>query len=151
MVAFLDTGPLGILTNPNQKSPQVAAMLQWYNAMIAAGHRFIVPSLADYELRREYTRRNAKNSLALLDTFVSVPGVYLALTDSALKLVAQWWAEVRNAGQQTADNRELDCDVIIAAQAKDFGLPDSEYIVATVNVGHLNRFVPAADWKTITP
>ena len=144
---FRDTGPLGILTNPNRNP----AAKQWYAAMIVAGHTFIVPSIADYEVRRELVRAGKTAGLAELDAFISVPGRYLELTDSALKRAATFWADVRNAGYQTADNRELDCDALIAAQAKDFGLPDTEYAVATVNVGHLNQFVSAVDWKTLAP
>ena len=42
-------------------------------------------------------------------------------------------------------------DVLIAAQAMDLGLPAAEFIIATVNVGHLALFVPAALWANITP
>jgi hypothetical protein len=51
----------------------------------------------------------------------------------------------------TADPKELDADVLIAAQALDRGLPASDFVVATVNVGLLALFVPAARWDTITP
>lgn len=148
MVIFLDTGPLGAIVNPK---PKVFAIINWYNAMIAAGHRFKVPAIADFEVRRELTRINAIKSLAALDSFNAAPDVYLPLTDSALKLAARWWAHARNTGQPTAHTNELDCDVIIAAQASDFGLPPADYVIATVNVGHLSRFVPAQTWSTIAP
>jgi hypothetical protein len=51
----------------------------------------------------------------------------------------------------TADPRELDADVLIAAQALDTGLLTSDFIIATVNVGHLDLFVPADEWTNIRP
>ena len=51
----------------------------------------------------------------------------------------------------TADPKELDGDVLIAAQALDTGLPTSAFIIATVNVGHLALFVPADLWRNIIP
>jgi len=43
----------------------------------------------------------------------------------------------------------LDVDVILAAQALNFGGPALHFVVATGNVGHLSRFVPAAEWQNI--
>ncbi len=137
---------MGLLTHPRPKNTDAD---DWYNAHLKAENTFIVPSVADYELRREHPRRNATNALAKLDTFVAVPGVYLELTDSALKIAAQFWATARNAGIPTAANATLDADAIIAAQAKDYGVPDTEYIIATVNVVHLSVFVPAETWHRI--
>jgi hypothetical protein len=51
----------------------------------------------------------------------------------------------------TADPKELDCDVLIAAQALTIGVPSSELVVATTNVGHLSRFVTADLWVNIIP
>jgi hypothetical protein len=49
-----------------------------------------------------------------------------------------------------ADNRALDADVILAAQAEaietDF---DQPVIVATTNVAHLTRFLDARYWTEI--
>ena len=41
--------------------------------------------------------------------------------------------------------------MILAGQVLTWELPLNEVIVATTNVQHLSRFVPAADWPTITP
>jgi predicted nucleic acid-binding protein len=81
----------------------------------------------------------------------AAPGRYVALTDSALRLAAALWADARNSGAPTADPRELDADVLIAAQALDTHLPSAAMVIATVNVGHLGRFAPAAAWSSIRP
>jgi hypothetical protein len=52
------------------------------------------------------------------------------------------WAEARSRGAPTAEAKELDADVILAAQAMQVGGS-----VATENVGHLNLFVEAKNWR----
>lgn len=44
----------------------------------------------------------------------------------------------------TADPKDLDGDVILAAQALESG-----GIVATDNVGHLGRYVTAKNWRDV--
>jgi predicted nucleic acid-binding protein len=150
-VIILDTGPLGLLTNP-KKTPEPRAITRWALDMMAVGHRLIVPAIADYEVRRELERVGHRKGLAQLDAFNAArAGRYLVLTDSALRLAAKLWAQARNAGIPTADPKELDCDVLIAAQALSMGILSSDLMIATTNVGHLSRFVTADLWANISP
>lgn len=57
---------------------------------------------------------------------------------------AELWAQARKAGQPTADPKELDCDVILAAQALEVNA-----VVVSENIGHLSRFVEAKHWKDL--
>ena len=59
-VIFLDSGPLGVLVNPNNHVTPVA-MRNWLDALLAAGRRVILPEIADYEVRRELIRRGTPN------------------------------------------------------------------------------------------
>ncbi len=152
MIVVLDTGPLGVITSPNRVARETQAMLAWERQMLLAGHFLLVPAIADYELRREHLRRGADLSSAELNRFVhAVEGRYLELTDSALKIAAQLWADTRSAGLPTADLLELDCDIVIAAQALDLGLPASELVVATGNIRHIARLTHCELWRNITP
>ena len=99
---------------------------------MTAGHRLIVPAIADYEVRRELERVGQRKGLAL-------------------RLAAKLWAQARHAGVPTADPKELDCDVLIAAQALTMGVPTADLVIATTNVGHLSRFVAADLWSNVTP
>ena len=47
----LDTGPIGLVTNPKLSSQGVACN-QWLQAHLKAGNRVVVPEIADYEVRR---------------------------------------------------------------------------------------------------
>jgi hypothetical protein len=90
--------------------------------------------------------------LQRLDAIVSNPSVsFLQVTTPAMRLAAQFWAQARQQGRLTADPRELDCDVPIAAQVRTAYGDDSGVVLATTNVRHLSLFVPAADWWTISP
>src|SRR5580658_2170462 len=107
MIVFLDTAPLSVLTNA-RTPPATVAALTWVWSMRAAGHRFVVPAIADYELRRELERANKRLSIAELDAW---HGEYLPLTESAIKLAAKLWAQVRNVELTKADPTEIDGDV----------------------------------------
>jgi predicted nucleic acid-binding protein len=152
---FLDTGPLSILTNPRFPTVTVDA-IQWSVDLMAAGHRFIVPAIADFELRRELERTGSLRSLTALDAFNgAVPNRYLPLTDSALKRGAKLWGQARNKGALPGDPKELNGDILITAQVLELqaveGLATSDIVIASVNVGHLSLFAPADLWQNIAP
>lgn len=147
MVIALDAGPLGRVSNP-KSSPLNDACQQWLEAQIASGIRVLVPEIADYEVRRELLRATKSAGLARLDR-VKEALEYLPITTEAMVLAARLWAEARQQGQPTADAKSLDGDVILAAQALTAGVPADEIIVASDNVGHLARFIPAKHWRDI--
>ena len=75
-------------------------------------------------------------------------GRYLHLTDKALRLAAELWAQSRRSGQPTAPPLDLDVDVILAAQALTLEA-DSEVLVVTTNPRHLRPFVDAQIWTEL--
>lgn len=64
---------------------------------------------------------------------------------------AQLWADARRRGLPTGTERELDIDVILAAQALVLEQGGDRMIVATTNPRHLSRFVDARPWQEIEP
>jgi hypothetical protein len=148
-VVILDTGPLGIATK-RRGVPEAEACRAWIADGLRKGASFTVPAIAYYEVRRELERLKNTTGIARLNGFCdAVPGRYLILTDEALRFGCQLWARARSAGTPTADPRELDCDVLLAAQALTMGVPASDLIIATTNVGHLSQFVAADLWESI--
>jgi predicted nucleic acid-binding protein len=143
---FLDAGPLGLLTNPNNNA-QALTCRAWLASLRAAGRQVVVPEITDYEVRRELIRIQSHSALANLDALGAVLN-YLPLSTNAMRLAAELWARARSAGQPTAPDPALDGDVILAAQTLSFNTPA---IVATANPGHLIRFVTALPWSSITP
>jgi predicted nucleic acid-binding protein len=114
---------------------------------VACGTRVIIPEIADYEVRRELLRAKKERGLARLDALANRLE-YLPLTTAAIRQAAVFWAQARQQGQPTADEKALDGDVILAAQAMTLGVAD--VVIATTNVGHLSRFAPAALWPDLT-
>lgn len=143
---LLDAGPLGLVTNP-RRSRQSVAGAQWLQALVRHGSRVLMPEVADYEVRRELLRANKAKGLARLDALTDLLE-YLSLTTAAMRQAAVFWAQARQQRQPTADDKALDGDVILAAQAMTLGATD--VVIATTNVGHLLRFAPAALWPDIT-
>lgn len=105
-----------------------------------------------YEIKRELLRAGKTFSVTRLEMFTAAtPGRYLPLSDEALQLAADLWARSRLQGRPTADVKDLDIDVILAAQALSFGPAPDDVIVATTNPRHLSQFVNSKDWHEITP
>lgn len=142
---FLDAGPLGLVTNPKY-SEQGVACAKWLQSLMNHGIRVIVPEIADYEVRRELIRANKLKGLSRLDNFIELTE-YLPISTKIMRQAALFWAQIRQQGQPTADDKALDGDVILAAQA--LAIEGIESIVATTNVGHLSRFVKANLWTEI--
>jgi predicted nucleic acid-binding protein len=143
----LDAGPVGLLT----RSPRVLEAQQcadWMHALLAAGVRVAVPEIADYEVRRELLRLRANAALRRLD-LLGERLEYVPLTTDAMQRAAELWAQMRQQGQPTADPHALDADVILAAQAQLAAAPDDLIVVATTNVSHLSRMIPARHWHEI--
>lgn len=146
-VIVLDTGPLGLATNP-KLSTESAACAQWLQAHISAGNRIIIPEIADYELRRELLRANKTKGIARLDSLAKFLE-YLPIITLAMRQAAELWAQARQQGQPTAGDRTIDGDMILVAQAVT--LSASDLVIATTNVGHLSRFIAAELWQSIAP
>jgi predicted nucleic acid-binding protein len=146
-VIILDSGPLGLITNP-KLSPESIACAQWLQSHITAGNRTIIPEIADYEVRRELLRANKTRGITRLDNLArSIE--YLPLTTAAMRKAAELWSQARQQGQPTAGDKTIDGDMILVAQAITLGIPD--VIVATTNLGHLSRFIAADLWQNIDP
>jgi predicted nucleic acid-binding protein len=148
-VVVLETGPLGITTNPRQ-TPEVVACTAWLRSILAAGARVVLPEIVDYGLRRELLRANKQNGLRRLDTATCTLD-YVPLMTAAMRRAAELWAELRRQGLPTADARAIDADAILAAQSLLTVAPGDTLVVAATNVGHLSRIVPAQRWQDIVP
>lgn len=140
---ILDAAPLSLLCHPNKQRAVVQEVNSWLDERMSAGSIVYLPEIADYEVRRELIRAGKRKSIRKLDG-LQRRLVYLPIDTAAMRRAAERWAEARNRGTPTADPKEIDADVILAAQAESVGA-----VVATENVGHLSRFVDARHWRDI--
>ena len=145
----MDSGPLGVLSNPvvNRLTRQAQ---EWAQDRLRAGDELAVPEIADYEVRRELLRASKELSIARLNELCA-GYEYLPLTTEVMRDAAWLWADARNAGRPTAHPHALDGDVILAAQARSARIEfaPEPVVVATTNVAHLAHYTDARLWSDI--
>ncbi len=145
---ILDSGPLGMVTNPRASGITLECQL-WLEFQLQQGSIVLIPEIADYEVRRELIRANKPKSVQQLDRFKTVLE-YIPLNTEMIVKAADLWAQVRQMGQPTADPNALDGDAILAAQTITIAQQrQQEIIIATTNVGHLSRFTTTQHWRDI--
>ncbi len=66
MIVLLDTGPLGLVTNP-RASAENQQSRQWLAMLLQSGVRVMIAEIADYEVRRELLRGRKARGIAHLD------------------------------------------------------------------------------------
>ena len=133
----LDSSPLGRLVHPRLN----AEISDWLDDVLAAGTTVYIPEIIDYEVRRGLLAAGMTRSIRRLDELKQVL-FFLPLNSATMLDAANLWALARQQGKSVADPKELDGDVILAAQARQVGA-----VVITENIGHLSVFVDARDWR----
>ena len=144
-IILLDSGPLGLITNP-KATPENRACKNWLDTLLANKCRVIIPGIIDYEIRRELIRAGKQSGLRRLDEFCRALE-FLDIRQAALFKAADLWALARKQGRQTADDHSLDADVILCAQT--LLLNDTDAVIATTNSRHLSQFARAEIWDKI--
>ncbi|MBE9058429.1 type II toxin-antitoxin system VapC family toxin [Sphaerospermopsis sp. LEGE 08334] len=124
-VIVLDSTPVGLITNP-KANPLAVQCQEWFYSLFERSYEVILPEIIDYEIRK----------LNQLKAEI----IYLPMTTEVMLKAAELWAEARNKGKSTADNKALDGDVILAAQSILVANYGHEVIIATSNKKHLSIF-----------
>ena len=152
----LDAGPTGISCN-NPDKPDVIKFYDWVDRCLEDSRTtLILPEIADYEVRRKLlSLPHGAASIRRLDDLVRPGGpfVYLPISTNAMRRAAQLWSKARSGGYSTADEKALDGDVILAAQALEYIGVGDQLFIATGNESDLSRYVGerAQPWESITP
>ena len=147
---MLDSGPLGDACR-KPGNLDVERLRIWCHQTNANGSIVAIPEIADYEVRRGLLWTGAIDGVRRLDLLRKELGLYIPISTDAMRKAAELWADARKKGNATADDKEIDADVILAAQAIIVrGLGD-HVLVATYNSRHLSRYVEAHHWDAISP
>lgn len=157
MIVLLDSDVLSMATNPKGE-PETEACAAWIKALIARGDEVRVPDVTDYELRRVLVW-NAKRSgvtttkgIRRLDALREEAG-HLPLDTDTMMLASDLWAHTMFSGRPVADEKALNADVILAAQAYMLRGTYPEIVIASGDPD-LAFFdtadVKAKPWDTIT-
>lgn len=147
MLVVLDSGPLGLLSNPTT-SGEPRDIRAWALALLRDGGTLVVPEIADYEVRRELIRADKREGILRLDELAR-GFAYEPLRTAHLRRAAELWAVARNSGATSAHDAALDGDVILAAQALALMEADPDTVVVTTNPKHLTRYVRALRWQDL--
>lgn len=141
---MLDSGPLGQISHADPS--RHAEIKAWFDLLLARDIPVLIPAIVDFEVRRSLILAERSRSLARLDA-LQLQAALLPITNHDLRLAARLRALSRKQGRSVGDPKELNADVILAAQA--INLPHA--VIATENIGHLAQFVEARPWSTIKP
>ncbi len=136
---MLDSGPLGKIAHPHPNTDISERVIRLLKTDIT----IIIPEIADYEVRRNLLLSELTKSVGRLDQLAQV-FTYQPVDTDIMRKAFELWATARKRGRPTADPKELDGDVILAAQALK-----ANAVIATENVGHLSLFAEAKYWKEI--
>lgn len=156
MIVILDSGVLGLLSSPIPESEQeeeseISQCTEWLYSLLAKSVYVVTSEISDYEVRRELIRIKSPG-LESLDSFRNLFD-FLTVTTEVLKKAADFWAEARQNHIPTADDKNIDADMIISAQWSILSQenPGRGVFVATTNLKHLRIFVGenALEWRHI--
>ena len=89
-VVILDSGPLGMVTNPKASSAEIQECQVWLNFLMRRGEIIILPEIADYEVRRELLRAGKLAGIQRLDE------LKLQLTYRPLTGASHFGSQARN-------------------------------------------------------
>lgn len=157
MRLLLDTNLLRRLCHPSSHADVRAWYRGWLIHGLAGGDvEFVISAVADYELRRGYIYalgqgNDARQSLAQLDDLCGLWEVQ-QISPRNLRDAAAIWADARRNGTPTASERDVDWDILIAAQAKEMAEQSKgvRVVVVTSNATHLKvHGADAKDWHEI--
>jgi predicted nucleic acid-binding protein len=149
VIILLDSSPLGLVTNPRATATSQECSF-WLERIVNGNHRVVIPEIVDYELRREFLRGWMTRALTILEA-LALRLAFVPITTPVMRQAAEFWAIARQRGMATADDKALDGDMILAAQAIQIERTwDQEAVIATTNVRHLARFATAREWREIS-
>jgi hypothetical protein len=153
MIVFLDTGVLGLVSSPSNKG-EARECKEWFYRLLVRSVYVITSDICEYEVRRSLILASFTNptveGINNLDELQQVID-FLPLTKTVMREAALLWAEARSQRIPTADDKNIDADIIIAAQWKLLTeeFPGQYIAIATTNIKHLQCFTEAKDWKNL--
>jgi predicted nucleic acid-binding protein len=153
MIVFLDTGVLGLVASPNNTG-EAKECKEWLYSLLARSVYVVTSDICDYEVRRGLLLASLTNpTVQGIQNLDNLPAVidFLPLTQMVMKEAAHLWAQAHSQGIQTADNKNIDADIIICAQVRVIQKenPGQYIVVATTNTKHLQRFTEANVWRNV--
>jgi predicted nucleic acid-binding protein len=156
MIVFLDTGVLGLITNPND-SAEARDCKRWFEKMVARSANLFTSEICVYEAKRglllnlkQGKEAGGLQNLERLreDGFAD----FLPVTEDVSHKAAEIWAQAKFENKPLDHPEGLSADSIICAhwELLNEESPGQFVIVATTNVKHIRLFAKADVWRNIS-
>ncbi len=156
MIVILDSGVLSLLASPIRETSEaedseIYRCREWFDSLLAKAVYIVTSDISDYEVRRELIRIQSQG-LEILDNLRNTID-FLPLTTEVMIKAAELWANARQNHISTADDKNIDADMIITAQwmilQNEF--PGRRVLIATKNLRHMKIFAQdnALEWINI--
>jgi hypothetical protein len=154
MMVFLDSGVLGILSNPTESETN-AKCEDWLFRLLSKGIKVITSEICKYEVKRSLILAQKRTGykiggvekLAELSDLIE----FIPITKNEIDIACEIWSDSVIKGIQVAAENDINFDIIICAQWKNLTTenPGQEVVIATHNLRHLRRFAKAEEWENI--
>lgn len=155
MIVFIDTSILGLLCNPNG-NPEAKKCNEWLLKLLCKSVRVVTSVICEYETKRSLILARMENKssegIEVLDKFKEEGVIeFLPVTEEVANIAADNWADAEKKGQPTADAKDINIDMIICGhwRALKNKYPGRYIVIATTNIGHLQRYAEAELWENI--
>jgi hypothetical protein len=153
VIVFLDTGVLGLITNPN--SHEIAnECVDWLYNLLSKGVYVATSDICDYEVRRGLILAQVTSSggsgIHLLDQYRQVFD-FLPVTTEVFAEASSLWALARSKGDPNAPKENIDVDIILCGQWKVLkrAYPGRRIVIATENLKDFRLYSEADNWRNI--
>ena len=153
MIILIDTGIVGLLTQPNS-TEESSLVLNWMYGLLAKSVIVLSSDVCDYEIRRglELARLEDKciDGIEKLDQLREVIE-FLPITNRCLNHASVYWADAISKSQLNAPRRDINFDLILCGTWKKLteDYPGQEVIIATKNLRDFLRFADVDLWQNI--
>ena len=154
MIILIDSGILGILSNPNESEVNTKCE-EWLYNKITKGCTVVTSQICKYEVKRSLILCQKKNSLQAegLEKLADLEKLidFIPMTEEDIDIACQLWADSIIVGIQVAPQQDINFDLIICSQWQRLKTesPGREITIATHNIRHLKRFAHAELWENL--
>lgn len=153
MIILIDTGIVGLLTQPNSTN-ESTQILDWMYNSLAKSVRVLASDICDYEIRRGLIKARldgrCSDGIEKLDQLREVIE-FLPITNRALAHACVYWADAAKKSQLNAPKHDINFDLILCGTWKVLteDYPGQDIVIATKNLRDFLRFANADLWQNI--
>ncbi|MEB3309761.1 MAG: hypothetical protein VKJ02_05970 [Snowella sp.] len=154
MIILIDSGVLGILSNPNESAINIKCE-EWLYNKIVKGCTILSSQICKYEVKKSLLLVQEKTSFTVSGTqkLTELENLidFIDVKASDIEIACQLWVQSIVKGIQVAPSMDINFDIIICAQFRRLELenPGREVVIATTNLRHLQRFAKADLWENL--